>query len=68
MTNIEFTKEIKKMSQYYKEKTGENLNFSINEETGRISSAVYNGISYPRDREKLIRFMYEKIKKSILEI
>lgn len=64
MNNIEFGKEIQKLSKLYKEKFGKDLNFSINLETEEISSSIYSGKDYPKNRKELISFLEDKILKS----
>ena len=61
MNYIDFGKEIQKISNYFKEKTGKNLNIAINEETGYLSSTVYCGLDYPKEREGLLKFLKDKI-------
>ncbi len=62
MNNIEFGKKMQELAKNFETNTGEKLGVSINLETGYLSSKVYCGKDYPQDREKLIKFMEEKIK------
>lgn len=57
----EFGKDIQGLNNDFKKLTGENLNIVIDENTGYLSSKVYSGIDYPKDRRVLISFLYKKI-------
>lgn len=69
MNNIEFGKEIQKLSKYFKLNNGSRLElkFSINEETGYLSSRVYNGTDYPKDRTLLLKFLEKKIEEYLVD-
>ena len=59
----EFGKDIQSLNNDFKNLTGENLNIVIDENTGYISSQVYSGSDYPKDRQRLLSFFRSKIVK-----
>lgn len=66
MNNIEFGKRMQELAEFFNKQTGQTLDVSFNEETGYLTSAVYNGTDYPRDRVKRYRFLRELVIKAIL--
>lgn len=67
MNNIEFGKKMQELAKFFNKQTGQTLDVSCDEETGYLSSAVYNGTDYPRDRVKRYRFLRELVIKTILD-
>ena len=67
MNNIEFGKKMQELAKFFNKQTGQTLDVSFDEETGYLSSAVYNGTDYPRDRVKRYRFLRELVIKTILD-
>lgn len=67
MNNIEFGKKMQELAKFFNKQTGQTLDVSFDEETGCLSSAVYNGTDYPRDRVKRYRFLRELVIKTILD-
>ena len=59
----EYAKNIQKLYNDFKNLTGENLNIVIDENTGYLSSQVYSGSDYPKDRQRLLSFLHSKIVK-----
>ncbi len=67
MNNIEFGKMMQELAEFFNKQTGQTLDVSYDEETGYLSSTVYNGTDYPRDRVKRYRFLRELVIKSMLD-
>lgn len=67
MNNIEFGKMMQKLAKFFNKQTGQTLDVSYDEETGYLSSTVYNGTDYPRDRLKRYGFLRELVIKSMLD-
>ena len=59
----EFGKNMQRLNEDFKKLTGENLNIVIDENTGYLSSQVYSGDDYPKNRESLMSFLHSKIVK-----
>lgn len=67
MNNIEFGKRMQELARFFNKQTGQTLDVSFDEETGYLSSTVYNGTDYPRDRLNRYRFLRELVIKSMLD-
>ena len=66
MNDIEFGKRMQKLAKFFNKQTGQTLDVSFDEETGYLTSRVYSGKDYPRNRETLLDFIWDKIKDYLL--
>lgn len=62
MNNIEFGKRMQELARFFNKQTGQTLNVSYDLETGYLSSRVYTGKDYPKNKETLLNFFWDKIK------
>ena len=66
MNNIEFGKRMQELARFFNKQTGQTLNVSYDLETGYLSSRVYTGKDYPKNKETLLNFFWDKIKDYLL--
>ena len=66
MNNIEFGKKMQELAKFFNKQTGQTLDVSFDEETRYLSSRVYSGKDYPKNRETLLNFIWDKIRDYLL--